>query len=235
MKKLTTAFLVLILSSPLFSQNESNGYIGLSVGPSFPIGDFASKDTDNDEAGLANPGVMFEISFAHKLGGSNFGISALLRGQGLPTDAQTIADEFGQQAPGADWTVESESWGIGAFMFGGYGSFPVSDNISFDTRAMIGFASASSPKLDVTGSANGNIIWIEQESADASAFAYLVGAGFQFGVGDNISLLTNLDYLGTGPEFSEVETKTSDGNTSTSTWEQSIGTINLSVGIAYKL
>ncbi|MDR9399750.1 hypothetical protein [Salibacter sp.] len=126
-------------------------------------------------------------------------------------------------------------WRIGAFMFGGYGSFPVSDNISFDTRAMIGFASASSPKLDVTGSANGNTVWIEQESADASAFAYLVGAGFQFGVGDNISLLTNLDYLGTGPEFSEVETKTSDGNTSTSTWEQSIGTINLSVGIAYKL
>ena len=224
----------LTITSQSYAQDEK-GYIGISLGPSIPMGDLSSKDIDNDAAGWANTGAVFDISFAYKLGEGNFGITALLRGQANPTDAQALADEFANQLPGVDWTVKSDAWGIGGLMFGGFGSFPLSEKSSFDTRAMIGFLSVSSPELTVTVTGPGGTAWVKQSSTSATSFAYLIGAGFKFDIGSKLYLLTNLDYLGSNPEFSNVEVTASDGSRGTDTWSQSMGTLNLSVGIALKL
>jgi len=214
---------------------DEKGYIGISLGPSIPIGDLASKDADNEAAGWANTGAVFDISFAYKLGEGNFGITALLRGQANPTDAQGLADELASQVAGVNWTVESDGWGIGGLMVGGFGSFPISELTSFETRAMFGFLTAVSPELTVTGTLPGETIWVKQGSTSATSFAYLFGAGVKFGIGSNLYLLTNFDYLGSNPEFTDVELTASDGSRDTDTWSQSMGTINLSVGIALKI
>lgn len=235
MKKVIFSMVALLtMATQIYAQDEK-GYIGISLGPSIPMGDLSSKDADNEAAGWANTGAMFDISFAYKLGESNFGVTALLRGQANPTDAQALVDEIANQNPGINWTVESDGWGIGGLMFGGFGSFPISEKASFDTRAMIGFLSASSPEITVTGTGPGGTAWIKQGSSTSSSFAYLIGAGFKFDVGSKIYLLTNLDYLGSNPEFSNVELTASDGSRETDTWSQSMGTLNFSVGIALKL
>lgn len=235
MKKVILSLILLtILSSQIKAQDEK-GFIGISVGPSIPMGDLASKDANNDAAGWANTGAIFDISFAYKLGGGNFGITALLRGQANPTDAQALADEIANQFAGVNWTVESAGWGIGGLMFGGFGSFPISEKASFDTRAMIGFLSATSPEITITGTGPGGTAWIKQGSTAAYSFAYLLGAGFKFDVGRKLYLLTNIDYLGSNPEFRNVETTTSLGTRERSTWSQSMGTLNLSIGLALKI
>lgn len=235
MKKISftlIAFLTIALQS--YSQN-SKGYIGISLGRSIPMGDLSSKDADNAAAGWANTGAIFDISFAYKLGAGNFGLTALLRGQYNPTNAQSLADELAKRYPGINWTVESGGWGIGGLMFGGYGSFPISEKFSFDTKAMIGFLNASSPEITLTARGPNGIAWAKQSSASASSFSYLIGAGFKYDLGSKLCLLTNLDYLGSKPEFSGVETTASDGSRTTDTWSQSFGTLNFSIGIALKL
>jgi hypothetical protein len=222
------------LSSPIHAQDEK-GFIGVSIGPSIPLGDLASKNPNNDAAGWANTGAIFEISFAYKLGGGNFGVTALLRGQANPYDAQALADELANQVTGVNWTVETTAWGIGGLMFGGFGSFPISEKASFDTRAMIGFLSTTSPEITSTISGPGGTAWFKRGSTDASSFAYLIGAGFKFDVRRKLYLLTNLDYLSTNPEFRNVETTTSLGTRVKSTWSQSMKTLNLSIGIALKI
>lgn len=237
MKKVIFSLVALLTISSQSYAQDKKGYIGISIGPSIPTGDLASKDADNEAAGWANTGAIFDISFAYKLGEGNFGITALLRVQANPTDNQALVDEIANQNPdpGINWTIESDGWGIGGFMFGGFGSFPISEKASFDTRAMIGFLSASSPEITVTGTGPGGTAWIKQGSTTAASFAYLIGAGFKFDIGSKLYLLTNLDYLGSNPEFSDVELTASDGSRETDTWSQSMGTINLSVGIALKL
>src|SRR5690606_1448615 len=235
MKKIVFSLIALLIIVSQSYAQEKKGYIGISLGPSIPMGDLSSKDADNDAAGWANTGAIFDISFAYKLGGGNFGLTALLRGQANSTDAQALADELANQYPGINWTVESGGWGIGGLMFGGFGSFPLSDKSSFDTRAMIGFLSASSPELTVTGTGPGGTAWIKQGSTAASSFAYLLGAGFKFDVGRKLYLLTNIDYLGSNPEFRNVETTTSLGTRERSSWSQSMGTLNLSIGLALKI
>ena len=113
MKKVIFSLVALLTIATQSYAQDQKGYIGISIGPSIPTGDLASKDVDNEASGWANTGAIVDISFAYKLGEGNFGITALLRGQTNPTDAQAIVDEVANQNPGINWTVESDGWGIG--------------------------------------------------------------------------------------------------------------------------
>lgn len=231
-KLLLLLALTAINANHCISQNK--GYVAISIGPSIPIGDFASKDGKNDSAGFAKTGAIFDISFVYKLG-KNLGISALLRGQSNSVDNSAFANELSKQV-GGSWTVDSESWKIGGLMLGGYGSYPISSKVSFDLKAMIGFLRASSPELFVTLNGSGGAAWVKQESKSATSFSYLVSTGFKFDVGKKIYLLTNLDYLGSKPEFKNVTTtNSSGGNSTTGTLSQNFGTLNLGIGIGLKI
>lgn len=230
---------VLLLTICLFAVtkgfSQDKGYVAVSIGPSFPIGDFASKDPDNEKAGLAQTGAIFDISFGYKLG-KNFGVAALIRGQANSTDTQAIVDELYTQIPSTvNADVETGNWTAGAFLAGGYASFPVSKKISFDPRVMIGFLSATSPDTDVYLSDGSNSGWVKQASVTSTAFAYLVGVGLKFDVGKRICILTNLDYMGANPEFKDVQTLSSDGNIEVNNWKQPFSTINVGVGVGYRL
>ncbi len=234
MKKIIVFITLLLVTMQSYSQ-DTKGYIGFSLGPSIPMGDLASKDINKNSAGFAETGAFVDLSFAYKLGGSNFGITALLRAQANSTNLQSMANALANEYPGYTWTIESDGWALSGLMFGGFGSFPVSENVSFDTKAMIGFLNAGSPNLTITVSEPGGTGWISSSRATTRSFAYLIGAGFKFSLGKKLYLLTNLDYIGSNPEFTDVETKTSDGNRSTDTWSQKMGTMNFGIGIALKI
>jgi hypothetical protein len=157
MKKIVFAVLIITAMSLNGNAQGKKGYIGISAGPSFPIGDLSSKDSDNASAGWANTGGIFDISFAYKLGNGNFGITALLRGQVNPFDAQAYANELANQFSGVVWSVDTKAWGIGGLMAGGFGSFPVSKKVNFDARAMIGFLTAVSPEITITAIGAGGV------------------------------------------------------------------------------
>ncbi len=216
-----------------FSQDK--GYVAISLGLSTPIGDFASKAPNNSSAGYATPGAVFDVSFGYKFG-KYFGMAVLLRGQANGMDAQAIADELSMQMPvGVNGMVESGAWSIGGFMVGGYGSFPISKKVSFESRIMFGFLSATSPEVTIDLAGYGATAWVKQESASSLAFAHLLGVGFKYDVGRRICLLANFDYLGAKPEFRKVETITSLGTIESNTYSQTFGTINYGIGIGYRL
>jgi hypothetical protein len=225
------ALAVLCISNGL-AQNK--GYVAISIGPSIPVGDFASTDANSESSGFARPGAIFDISFAYKLG-KNFGIAALLRGQANRVDTEAFENELNRRT-GSRWTADSESWTTGGLLFGGYGSFPVSPKTSFETKALIGFLNATSPELYVTLNGSGGTGWVRQSSETATAFSYLLGAGFKFDAGKKICLLVSVDYLGSKPEFSDVTITSSNGGAAQKTTiSQSIGTINFGFGVGYKL
>ncbi len=219
----------------MIGYSQDRGYIAVSAGPSFPNGDFGSKDVNNEAAGLATTGAIFDITFAQKFG-KTFGMTLMLRGQANPIDAQPVVDELYSQFPTLFWTAESTNWGIGGFMGGLYGSFPLGSNgkVTFDTRAMIGYINATSPEITVSAFSGSSSIWVQTQSADAGAFAYLLGAGFKFGIGKRLGLLLNIDYMGANPEFVDVKTITSLGTYTEDTYSQNFGTFNVGVGIGWR-
>jgi hypothetical protein len=215
--------------------SQDKGYIALSAGPSFPTGDFGSKDADNESAGFANTGAIFDLTFAQKFG-KTFGLTLMLRGQVNDVDTEPLVDELIMEAPDATWSAEADSWGIGGFMAGLYGSLPMgpSGKVTFDTRALVGVIDATVPQITIYGDYLGTQFWVHTESAHAGAFAYLMGAGFRFNLGNHFCILTNLDYLGSTPEFEDVTTRTSIGGYSSNTYQQKFGTVNVGVGIGWR-
>ncbi len=226
---------ILMVFITVIGYSQDKGYIAVSVGPSFPSGDFGSKDVNNESAGLATTGAIFDITFAQKFG-KNLGMTLMLRGQANGVDTDPLVNELIAEAPDASWSAEAETWGIGGFLGGLYGSFPMgaSGKVTFDTRAMIGYINATSPQITIYGNYLGTPFWVNTESASAGAFAYLLGAGFRFNLGNHFCILTNLDYLGARPEFYDVATTSSIGTYETNTYQQKFGTMNVGVGLGYR-
>jgi hypothetical protein len=222
---------ILLLASNVYSQDK--GYIAVSLGPSIPTGDFASKDMDNNSAGFAKTGAIFDISFRYKLK-NNFGVTAILRGQANQLDAQAIADEMSNKF-GISGTVKTNSWGIGGLLVGGYSTIPVAKQLTFESRLMIGFVTASSPDISINFNIMSESGWVKQNTVTSSAFAYLAGVGLKYDAGKRVCLLANIDYLGAKPKFKDVETAFSDGTLEKDTFTQQFGSVNVGVGIGYRL
>lgn len=218
----------------LTAYSQDKGYIAVSLGPSFPSGDFGSKDLDNEAAGLANTGAIFDITYAQKFGKS-LGMTILLRGQANSVDPDPLIDELYAQVPGVPWSASTGNWGMGGFMAGLYGSFPMGgEKVTFDTRAMIGYISATSPEITISGFADTQYFWVTTESATGEAFGFLIGAGVNFHIGQRLGLLLNFDFLGAKPEFLDVGTYTSLGTLTYDTYQQQFSTLNIGAGIAYR-
>lgn len=233
MKK-TLFLFVLIFCSATFSYSQNKGYVSISIGPSIPIGDFASKDVNNNSAGFAKTGAVLDISFAYKLG-KNLGVCAMLRGQADNFDNAAFGNVLAIQT-GVNWSVKSNPWSIGGLMFGANASYPINKKISFESKAMIGFLRVASPEINTTISGTGGANWVKQNSVVSTSFSYLLCGGFKFDIGKKTCLLTNLDYLVSKPEFRNVEVTSSNGGApQLSTFRQSIQTINFSIGVGLLL
>ncbi len=231
----------LLLSIPfIFSivigYSQDKGYVAISAGPSFPSGDFGSSNTYNEAAGLANTGAIVDITYAQKFG-KTFGITVLLRGQTNGVETSSLLWRIRTEIPWVNWSAESGNWRIGGFMGGIYSSIPLGGGkFCFASRAMLGYLNATSPEITLNGSYPELHFhaWSRIGSGQAGAFAWLLGAGFRFNMGQHLCLLTNVDYLGSKPEFEDVVTEDSFGGYNKDTYSQTFGTVNVGVGIGWR-
>jgi hypothetical protein len=228
-------FILIITLTGSASLAQDKGYIAVSVGPSIPTGDFASKDMGNESAGFANTGAIFDISFGYKIG-KNFGVSALLRGQANNADAQAISDEMAKRlTPGINNTVSAGSWGVGGLLVGGYASFPIIKQLSFESRLMTGFVSATSPGMTINLSSQSSSAWVKQSSSSGIGLAYLAGIGIKYDVASRVCLISNIDFLGSNLQFDDVELTNSLGAVEKNSYTQTFGAVNIGFGVGYRL
>lgn len=236
MKKLLLSFIAcLTIVSYCEAQQEPKGYVGMSLGPSIPLNDFASSNSQNEDAGFASNGAIFDLSFAYKLGNGNFGITGLLRGQENNFNTSEMEEGLSKLYGSSNWTVESDGWIQGALMLGGFGSFPISDKATFNIKGMLGYMVPSSPDLTITSTSILGTIWIEQSRKTIATVGYLLGAGFNFSITDNLYLSTSLDMMNTNAEFKNVKLTASDGLIDTYTFAQKIQTLNIALGIGFQI
>ncbi|MDD4636202.1 MAG: outer membrane beta-barrel protein [Bacteroidales bacterium] len=107
------------------NQNKRKGYIGLSMGPSMPLGDFADKSN-----GAAKTGMQLNLINYGYLYSKNVGIAAMWFGASHPIDLKGI-----------------DPWSCGGVMVGPLFSFPVSEKVDWDIKPMLGYSVTSLPDL----------------------------------------------------------------------------------------
>ncbi len=215
---------------------QDKGYIAFSLGAALPTGEFGSVSSSDKYAGYALTGGLGDLSLGYKLG-KNFGISGLIRGQVNETDEYGIAYALAKKTPvGVTVGVISGDWSVRSFLAGAYGSFPINEKLSFESRLMGGLVSASSASINTVFVGPGGSFTMQQNSVSATAFGFLIGAGLKLNVGSNICLLANIDYFETTPEFTSVVTTNlgSSGTSDIYRFSQPMNTFNFSV-VGYRL
>ena len=229
MKSLAVLMLLSLLAFPSIGQD--NGYVALGIGPSIPMGAYASTEEKNEKAGFATTGFLAEISFGYKLV-NTIGIGATIRSQMNGFNEKAFTDIFNAIDPTASISMTSESYKSIGFLAGLYGSFPRSDgNSSLDIRGQIGVLRCQTGDLNFNLNYMGSSGTIKFEGTTSSSLAYLIGVGYKLNVGDLICLNIGLDFQRASPEFVHVNPITGESEK----FEQDISTFNVTIGVGLRI
>jgi len=159
----------------LFAQvTERRGFIGTSVGPSYPVFDFGDKSPENEQAQYAMNGYCSNwVSFGY-LFGKNLGISA----------AVFYGENNVDKSNTDDW------WIIMGITAGPMVSFPVKDKWCFDFKFRFGYIGTTAVINTLAG-----------PNDDAGGFGMDFRAAARYNVFKRWCLMLESGYMATNQKF----------------------------------
>ncbi|TDX00870.1 hypothetical protein [Dinghuibacter silviterrae] len=125
--------------------------ITLSIGPSQPVGAFASQNGAQEGAGLARIGGVLDLSYQHPLHGGPFGFSAGLRARLNPMNEDANLAYPKSRDTGYTYTVDKTSWEAGGIFVGAYYRKALSSKLSVEAGVSVGGVYTVLPALSATG------------------------------------------------------------------------------------
>jgi hypothetical protein len=252
MKKHLLIIPCFLLSATVSYTQTARSGLEISIGPAFPISQFASKHSNKYGSGLAANGQQVNVTYLYKLH-RKFSLSASLYAQRNPLDRDALTSESGEQntntvsfysstviipfaTPGGpatygkNWVFEKHAWMAASLLLGGEGELPLSNNgnFSFIPKAMIGIIGVKSPKLEGRNVTDTSVSYASQNSVSAVGLSYLVRTGVSYHLKKNISIVMAIDYLGTNNiTFKKVKSTLAtagSGNLGVPTYSESVTT-----------
>jgi Outer membrane protein beta-barrel domain len=190
-------------------QKELKSYMMLSLGPSFPVGDYASIDENNENAGYAKTGFNIDLSYGYRFV-PEFAIelSGLYNFNGIDKSILQGLD------------AKVDHFQIVGFMAGPTYMNNVSDKVAYNFRLKGGYARVNSPSLKFEGETLVTEDW-------ADGFIWNFGLNAKFDISKKAFFAINADYYQTRPEF-KVEAL---GETVRAVQRIAVANVNVGFGI----
>ena len=239
MKTTTTLLCFSLLCFSAYSQENSvpigsQSYIAVSVGSSIPLLDFKSTDGYNAYAGFAKTGKKYDILWGKDLKNSQWGIASLFRLHTNAIDEGALESVAKAANPSYDYTISSEDWKLYTLMGGAYYRIQISKKMTLMPKAMLGLANIYSPETNVVANtSSSNVANSYTESSNAVTPSWLFSIGFKSKLYKRILLVSNFDFLGAFPTFTDVKTTYGNGSSLIRTKSPSFQTFNYGIGIGY--
>ncbi len=227
-------FLGGLLASGLYGQRS---YLGLSFGASLPSEEFAKKSLAED-GGYALPGFVIEFSGAYVFD-YYIGIAGTFTFSSNPPDRDALKQDLIDAI--TDPTIPPEidevifnhgAWMYSNLMAGPFFTIPIAF-MNLDFRAVAGLSILLSPPWELTVHTTEGT-YFTTRSGNTASFAYMLGTGIRFHINSNYAIRLSGDYFHSKPTFSVNENSAVGAATGKSTYDMSVGTINLNIGIAYR-
>lgn len=238
--------------STVKSPARSKFSVEVSVGPSFPLRDFASKDTSiytpsptsNDMAGWASTGIGLNISAGYRLNKS-FTLIFMLGGQQNKVDKTTYRKTLRNSREDDSLIVKTKSWKIGKLMAGGSFALPISrqERLFFQLKVLIGSCKTALPELkyivyDKDGQPGMEYPFLREYGFRSKtplswALCYQVGAGLRYFFTPKLSWFANIAYFDASAIHKYSYHPVSNPSTRVvSKWRYRLTSINPEIGIA---
>jgi opacity protein-like surface antigen len=239
-----TLFIFIFLHLSVFIFAQSNSYMGILMGASIPMGDFASASLDNDQAGYATTSFNLTMDGAYLpspyigVGGAvSFSNNSLNTGDLKNNLKKIIQEDF----PDADLpddvyiSYDLGVWNHVNLMIGPHASIPL-DRLSIDFRVLGGMSFVFPPESQLYFATEDDEFRTYRDNKSTVSFGYMAGTGFRYTSRSNMMLRLMVDYSYTKTtieitdyhfdiDMEEVVRRTE--------YTQPMGTIHVGVGIGY--
>jgi hypothetical protein len=146
--RLTLFLMACCIAGSVCAQERS--LITLSIGPSQPVGTFASQNGDGDGAGLARIGGVLDLSYQHRLHGGPLGLSAGVRTRLNPMNEDANLAWPKSMDTGYTYTVAKKSWEAGGIFVGAYYQRSLGSGLALEAGVSVGAVYAVLPTLSAT-------------------------------------------------------------------------------------
>ncbi len=233
MRKIAFSIILGLLTSSLFCQRS---YLGLSFGASLPSEEFAKKSLAED-GGYALPGFVVEFSGAYVFD-YYFGIAGTFTFSSNPPDRDKLQQDLidaitGPVPPEIEEVIfNNGSWMYSNIMAGPFVTIPIGF-MNLDFRAVAGLSILLSPPWELTVQTTEET-YFTSRSGNTASFAYMLGTGIRFNINSNYAIRVAGDYFHSKPTFTVDENSAVGAATGKSTYDMSVGTVNITLGIAYR-
>ena len=235
MRKIYIILLVLLISTSVLAQNKYNSYetpgkfgVEVTIGPSFPYGDFGRKDPYNESSGFAIVGYKAGANLSyHLIDVVDINLMGIYNSNG--TNMSELENLLASKYGGA-WTAESRTWSTyGGFL--GFGlSYPYTKKLSVGFRAYSGILNSKAPEVKIS---SGNSYY-KQDEKTASSFSYIISINGKYQLTRNLYWITALEFMGSSANFQDVTTTIVSGETNkvtTGSFSQDMRTFLVNTGL----
>lgn len=197
-------FILIISSILVFSQSSNKNFIGITVGPSFPLGNLAKMDLADSTSGYAKTGVAIDVNYGHRFT-HNIGIQVSINYSSNSVDIINYKNDLEARHPDTMFSVVNpKNWNGGGILVGPYLRLPISENFSWDFRALFGAFGGDSPTVTIEAYTDTETLpsYLRQ-SGSSFSWAYSLGTGFKYKV-SNYYVLLFVDYVNSPQTYKNV-------------------------------
>jgi len=203
MKKITVAFVFIVLSISVYSQSD-NWYFSFSMGGSKPMGTFSEADIGNKESGYAKNGFALLLDATYPLS-DHWGLKGMVLMNTNPLDRSWLGTKLETRMNAASISVADadreflslrvNSWMLNALLAGPVYTINFG-RIFWDFQLLAGMNMAYLPqqKLLYEKPAN-NWFYLDRNTSTTNvSYGLQAGTAFRFPVSDRINLRVGVDY-----------------------------------------
>jgi hypothetical protein len=214
------------------AQSNRSVYLDYSYGLSSPLGDFASRNFNNEEAGFAKGGLSSSFTIGYDFIDKGFGFLFKTQSHVNVFNAVGYQRELNKTTTGY-WTAYGDNYVTSSLMLGAKKNINLTPKSTLDFRALLGLAICKTPEIEAFESSLP--YWFVELPTYASTLGYQLGLGYQYQVNKRLSLIASFEYFGAAPEFGDITSYASSGSIFSDTRSQKMNVVNTRIGIGINL
>lgn len=227
--------LLVVFFAPIASAQD-RGYFALGGGCGFPVGDYASTDGTNSNAGFATQGFSYHISMEIKIG-EYFCLGVLARHFNNGFDGDAYSSAISKLSNVSNVVAVNQPWKANMLLGGPQWCIPLDKGVNLEIKGLMGIINLTNPAIEITVSQYQyppvNTVVANIANSSNIAFGGLLGLGFRFDITPYTCLNFNADYFLSNVDM-QASATTSNGNSATLKGMQPVRTINIGLGFGFR-
>ncbi|QJD77676.1 hypothetical protein [Spirosoma rhododendri] len=193
----------------ILSMQDKKAFVAVSAGVSLPVGEYGSGVAGTQRASMAGPGLAVSLSAGYRLL-DHAGLMAKVEQHRNTIQTRALVESV-DATHSTDWSVNSGDWSVTTFMAGPYVTIP-KGRFSFDGRILAGWARATMPDTQVSGTYGSTPVTMQTIGSQSSALTAGAGTTVRYRLNPWLSAHANADFSYAVLTFANLSSKAWSAN-----------------------